>query len=381
MTLASDGDERSLAPAAVDRNSPFYVSSFLHRLAGWAHRHHEFLLGLGRLESRVLSHALGAIRIRMPVYVCGLARSGSTLLHHVLAAHPGVATHRVKDYPLVCTPYWWRQATRRFPPAAPRERAHGDRVQITPDSPEALEEMVWAAFFPHCHDPSVSNLLGAETSHPRFEAFYRDHIRKLLLAEQAERYAAKANYHVARLLYLHRLFPDARFLIPVREPASQIASLMRQHERFSAGERRHPRALAYMQWSGHFEFGLDRRPIHLGDGPQVRAVLEAWDRGEEVRGWARYWALVHEYLHRVLDAEPGLRSAALVVRYEEMCDRPADVLMAVLEHCRMPEAKKLISTFTPQISPPDYYSRSLTAQDLAVIHEETAAAARSWGYI
>jgi hypothetical protein len=68
--------------------------------------HRKFWLGLGRLESSLLGPDLRAVPVTMPVYVCGLARSGSTLLHEIVAAPAGVATHRVKDYPMVYTPYW-----------------------------------------------------------------------------------------------------------------------------------------------------------------------------------------------------------------------------------------------------------------------------------
>src|SRR5205807_7230543 len=185
------------------------------------------------------------------------------------------------------------------PPAPPRERAHQDGVLVSADSPDALEEMLWMAFFPRCHDPSVCNLLGAGDRHPAFESFYRDHIRKLLLAEGATRYAAKNNYHVARLAHLVRLFPDARLLIPVRAPAAHIASLARQQAWFSAGQRKQRRALAFMQRSGHFEFGLDRRPMNLGDGERVQQIMQAWQASEEVRGLALYWDMVYGYLARL----------------------------------------------------------------------------------
>jgi hypothetical protein len=364
----------------VDKTSPFHVPSLLHLLGGCVHRFRRFWLALGRLESRTLAHELSEIPVTRPIYVCGLARSGSTLLHEILSAHPSIATHRIKDYPLVYTPYWWRKATRRRQPTTPRERAHGDRVLVTSESPDALEEMVWMAFFPHCHDPSVSNVLDAELSHPAFESFYQAHLRKLLLAEQAKRYAAKANYHVARLRYLLRLFPDARILLPIREPKGHIASLMRQHERFTAEERKHPRALAYMQRSGHFEFGLDRRPINLGDNERVRSVERAWAEGEEVRGWARYWALVYDYLHALLAADERVRSAALVVRFEDLCNAPAQVLTSVVEHCALSDGEPLIATYAPRISRPDYYRTSFTPKEMAVIEEETAHTAALWGY-
>jgi hypothetical protein len=364
----------------VDKNSPFYVPPLLHLLGGWVHNHQHFWLMLGRLESHVLAAELSRVSLSRPIYICGLARSGSTLLHEVVASHPAVATHRVKDYPLVFTPYWWRQATGRHPPAPPRERAHGDRVWITAESPDAVEEMIWMAFFPKCHDPAVNNELGAKVRHPAFEVFYRTHLRKMLFAERATRYAAKANYHVARLGYLQHLFPDARFLIPVRDPVSHITSLLRQQQRFAAGQRRFPRALAQMRRAGHFEFGRDRRPMNLGDTERVRAIQRAWVHGDEVRGWALYWAMVHDYLADQLATDASLQSAALVVRFEALCDAPADVLGSVFRHCALPDPEPLLEQFTPRVRRPDYYSSPLTAADVALIRAETAGAAARWGF-
>ena len=155
----------------TDKDSPFHVPSFLDVLGGLVHRHRAFWIGAGRLESRLLAEEVRQVPLRMPIYVCGLARSGSTLLHEIISSHPGVATHRSKDYPMLFTPYWWRRATAKLRPQAPRERAHRDGIMVTTESPDALEEMLWMAFFPRCHDPSVSNLLGAADSHPAFESF------------------------------------------------------------------------------------------------------------------------------------------------------------------------------------------------------------------
>jgi Sulfotransferase family len=365
---------------ARDQESPFSVPSFVEFLGGLVHHHRAFWLWLGRVESSRLAEQVRQVPLRMPIYVCGLARSGSTLLHEVVSSHPSVATHRMKDYPMLFTPYWWRRATASLRPAPPRERLHRDGVMVTTESPDALEEMLWMAFFPRCHDPAVCNLLGAEDSHPAFESFYRLHIRKLLLAEGATRYAAKANYHVARLGYLARLFPDARFVIPVRSPAGHIASLLRQHRWFSRGERKHPRALAYMRRSGHFEFGRDRRPIHLGDGERVRRIVSAWSAGDEVRGLALYWDMVYGYLARLLAADARVREAALVVRFEELCAAPAETLRAVFAHCALPDAESIVERHAPGIRSPTYYRSDFSAEDLAVIRAETADTARLWGY-
>jgi hypothetical protein len=364
-------------PSSLSKGSPFYVPPFLDFVGGLVDRFRTFWLGLGQLESSLMEEQLNAVPVRMPVYVCGLARSGSTLLHEIVASAPGVATHRVKDYPMVYTPYWWRWATARQPSTAPRERVHRDRVLITPESPDALEEMLWIAFFPSCHNPSVNNQLPAGSRHPAFEAFYRAHLRKLLFAERATRYAAKANYHVARLAYLVRLFPDAKIILPVRAPASHIASLMRQHRWFCQGQRRHPRALAWMQRSGHYEFGRDRRPMNLGDGKRVRAIQRAWAAGEEVRGWACYWDMVYGHLTRLLDADAQVRAATKVVRFEDLCAAPAQTIRTVLDHCLLPDGERVVARFTPTIRFPDYYQCPFSSAELALIREETASTANA----
>jgi hypothetical protein len=358
-------------------DSPFYVPPFLDFVGSLVDHYRGFWLELGRLETSLLEPRLTAIPIQMPVYVCGLARSGSTLLHEIVASAPRVATHRVKDFPMVYTPYWWRQATVRQKPGIPRERVHRDRMLITPESPDALDEMLWMAFFPRCHDPSVNNQLASGSRNPAFEAFYRAHLKKLLLAEVGARYVAKANYHVARLPYLVRLFPDARIIFPVREPVSHIASLVRQHQWFFRGQRKNPRALAWMQRSGHFEFGRDRRAMNLGDIDRVRSIERAWEAGEEVRGWACYWDMVHNYLVRLLETDVCVRAAVKVVHFEELCAAPAEIIRSVMDHCALPDRELIAAKFAALIRVPDYYKKSFSAAEEAMIEAETTSTANA----
>src|SRR3546814_5879026 len=95
--------------------------------------------------------------------------------------------------------------------------------------------------------------------------------------------------------YLLKLFPDARFVLLLRDPASHIASLMNQQRLFCEGERRHPAALVHMRRIGHFEFGIDRRTINVGDGA-IGDVLQAFESGDEVRGQSLYWATTPTYI-------------------------------------------------------------------------------------
>ena len=299
----------------------FEVTPWIDALGGFIARHRGLWTRIGNLESRLLADELSEVRIRQPIYVAGLARSGSTILLELLARHPDVVSHRYRDYPPVFTPYMWNRLLERTPQrqVEPAERSHKDGIKVTPDSPEALEEVLWMAFFPQLHDPAHSAVLDRQTRNPAFESFYRDHIRKLLRVRGGRRYLAKGNYNVTRLDYLLELFPDARFVIPVRDPRWHIASLIKQHALFCAGGEHNPAAVRHLQRVGHFEFGLDRRPVNAGDPATIEQILACWQQGREVEGWARYWSHVYGHVADRLEASPELRDAALIVRYEDLC--------------------------------------------------------------
>jgi hypothetical protein len=368
------------APAATAEG--FTVAGWMDRLGGFIERHRDFCVRLGNLETRLVADRLSGVEIERPVYICGLARSGTTVLLELLAAHPSVATHRYRDFPPIFTPYLWNRWLAAVPQRAeqPQERTHADRIRITSASPEAFEEPLWMTFFPQLHDPQRSAVLDRTTRNPAFEHFYRDHIRKLLCVRNAARYVAKANYNLTRLAYLHRLFPDARFVVLVRSPASHIASLQKQQRLFEAGCRDNPQARAHLRRVGHFEFGPDRRPINAGDFQAIRAVLQCWAEGRETEGWARYWAAVHRFVIRQLANDAALRRATLLVRYEDLAHDPVETLKSILGHCRLKRVPELLEAGARRLSLPAYYTPQFSAAEEVMIERETAAVARRLGY-
>jgi len=362
-------------------DAAFRVSGFDHFLSGLIANHPRFWIGLGNMETKVLADEIAPVAIEAPIYVTGLARAGTTIALEILAAHPDVATHLYRDFPPVFTPYWWNwfvEKSRKTAPE-PQERAHKDGIMITPDSPEAREEVIWMAFFEALHDPGQSNLLGRDTTNPAFEAFYCDHIRKLLAARNKRRYLSKGNYNVTRIGYLHKLFPDARFVIPIRDPVWHIASLMKQHKLFCNAERGNNRALEHMRRVGHFEFGLDLRPINCGEEAKVREIQELWQAGEDVRGWARYWAMIYGHVSHRMDQDPALRDAAIVLRYEDLCDKPDETIRRMMDHCGLGVDEAVIRAYADGLKPPGYYWPDFSDSELATITEETAVCAEAFG--
>lgn len=375
--MGSNSSARTDAVAAA-----FDVPGSTRMLGALVDRSRPLWVALGNLESRILADELQGIDIVEPIYVTGLARSGTTIVLELIAALPGVVSHRYADYPLLFTPMWWeqirRRAARRGGPAV--ERTHGDGMMVTPESPEAIEEVLWMTFFPDVHDPAKSNVLDGGTHAPEFATFYRDHIRKLLLCRGGRRYAAKGNYNLTRLEYLLRLFEDARFVVPVRDPVSHIASLMRQHARFCEGERANAGALAHMRRIGHFEFGLDRRPINTGDAAAVAEIDRLWSSGREAAGWAIYWSMLYGYIHQRLEQNPALARATKLVRFEDLCDSPEATIRSLLDHCGLHGDDAFVAAFARRLRRPAYYRPDLTAQECADIRALSKETAALFGY-
>ena len=337
---------------------------------------------LGRAESWFLRNKIDKITPQAPIYVMGLARAGTTLLLESITSLPGIAGHRYKDYPFVQLPYAWRSFLGRFATQAhmAQERSHFDGLQVTPESPEAFEEMLWMHFFPQCYTNDSIIGLDGHTRHAEFETYYDNHIRKILLSENADRYVAKGNYNLGRLEYLRRVYPEAKFVIAIRHPLSHIASLIKQHRQFSEMQRKEPRLLEYMRRAGHFEFGLDRRTLRFADDNMPESIHAAWNHGDEVTGWAMYWNMLYARLSRMLKQSPALQNNTLVVKYENLCSSPAKTLAAIGKHCGVEFPADLATNWAQTIHAPAYYSAEYTKEERETIARFTQEAARHFDY-
>lgn len=355
------------------------IDPWVDRIGGWIERHRGLSIRLGNLESRLWADRMRDIDIARPIYVAGIARSGSTILLELLSRHPDLATHRYRDFPALFTPVFWNWFVDRAgsAPQEAKERAHKDRIRVTPESPEAFEEVIWTGFFPKLHTSDGNAVLDADSDNPAFEAFYRDHMRKIIALRGGSRYLAKANYNVTRLGYLLKLFPEARFIVPMRDPVWHVASLMKQHDLFCREGMRDARVTHHLERSGHFEFGLSRRAPVIGNG--AAEVERLWREGDDVAGWAMLWALVYGHLAAALDADAALRAATKIVRYEDLCADPSTSMAAVLEHCGLaPEG--IPERASAEISPPGYYRPGFTDEEVAIIRDRTSAVASAFGY-
>lgn len=332
----------------------------------------------------MLADDLRALEVDRPIFIAGVARSGTTILTEMLSRHPDVTAHRYSDFPNVYTPYWRNWLASRTGPGSlePVERAHRDRIMVTPESPEAVEELIWMMFFEELHRPDVDQVLSFETSNPGFERFHSEHVRKLLLVRGASRYLTKGNYNLTRLAYILKLYPDARIIVPVRHPFNHVASLVKQDRLFDrlAGEDR--RVVRQLRMSGHFEFGPGRRCINVGDHRVAADIQDCLSSDDKIGGWAGYWSSVYGFVLDQFERDPVVRDAVKFVRYEDLCDQPGRQIDRLLDHCRLPaEAFDEIRThYIDQLRAPEYYQPAFSGAEIERMEALAGPIAERLGY-
>lgn len=308
--------------------SDYWLARFCFRFAGLMNR-------LSAAENLFLVADTLDRPIDRPIYISGLARAGSTVLLELISQVPNVGTHRYCDFPFLSIPWLWNKYQQQFsrrPSSISIERPHRDKIQITPESPESMEEPIWQSWFPYIHSTSTVQEISSSKYNARFARFYQEHINKLLLIRNASRYAAKNNYHLTRIDYLFHLFPDARFIIPVRHPIAHVASLIRQHELFCQYAETDARIGPYLQAAGHYEFGPQRVPI-LMQQSSIQEIQCALDKQSDHSAYAIQWRDVYDKPLKLLARNPGLKKQMMFLRHEDFCSNPHASWQQILALC------------------------------------------------
>ena len=355
----------------------FFLAKLVNEIPGVANT-------LNRLESSWMQNRTDRQEIISPIYVTGLARSGTTVVLEMLNQHRDLASHRYLHMVVPYAPHWFQKLAENVPiMTTPSERLHKDGLFVNKNSPEAVEEIFWQRYFDNALDESLSNVLPESTSNPKFEQFYRTNIKKLLLDRKAKRYLAKNNYNVTRMEYLLYLFPEAKFVLMIRNPFDHIASLAKQDQIFKEMESNDPRLLEWTKLIGHREFGSAKVCINVDNYNRINDVRERWNgKDTYVEGWAIYWSSIYEYVHKVLSHNPDVKKAALVVRYEDLCDSPSEIIDKIMAHTNIDSEsfKSVKQHYCNTLRRPTYYKTTYSEKEQEQIIAATGEIATKFGY-
>lgn len=227
------------------------------------------------------------------VFVAGLARSGTTVLLNAIYQSNQFASLSYADMPFILAPNFWAKINPTKKHAKLKERAHGDGIAITTDSPEAFEEVFWKTF-----DKSSFNR----------EQYFKNYISLILKKNLKTRYLSKNNQNIRRLSDIKKYFPQSKILIPFRDPIQHANSLLFQHKKFIEEQQEESFVLNYMRWIYHSEFGLDYEcisPFNL-----------KYEDTMHLNHWLEQWYLTYR---NVLEL-PIKQKPFYFIHYESLCN-------------------------------------------------------------
>jgi hypothetical protein len=232
------------------------------------------------------------------VFISGLARSGTTILMRYLHQTGHFRSLTYLDMPFVLMPNIWKRISYRKTAVEYHERAHRDGIMVGFDSPEALEEVFWRVF---CgKDYILEDRLQLHRVEDNVLAKFKDYVNNILISSgeaNQTRYLSKNNNHVLRLDYLQKIMPGSHIIIPFREPLQHSNSLLNQHIHFSKMQQEDSFSLDYMNWLGHFEFGLNQKSFFLEDDTIFREMgnYPKTDINFWLLNWKNYYSYVNEH--------------------------------------------------------------------------------------
>ena len=126
------------------------------------------------------------------VFITGLARAGTTILLNALYKSNIFASLSYADMPFVLAPNLWSKISFKKKDLELKERAHGDGIKVSTESPEAFEEVFWKTF--------------SEENDDELEEKFRVYVGNIVHKNKKERYLSKNNQNIKRVGLINSIF-------------------------------------------------------------------------------------------------------------------------------------------------------------------------------
>ncbi len=275
--------------------------------------------------------------IDQPVYVMGLARSGTTVVLEILESTGAFHSPTYRDMPFVLCPNLWKGLTKHSRlNAHTANRAHGDGILVGFDSPESFEEVFWRTACEAQAGKALAYATPSKNDLDDFAAYRRlcvlsalSQSSKLEDTAQQLRYLSKNNNNVLRLHELSSL-SGAHLVLIIRDPLATAWSLYKMHKRFTQLQSDDAFVRAYMRWLGHLEFGLGHKPL-------INGVLHLNGLNpEQTDYWLAYWLGIYQNIWNVYEKFPlEHRSRILWMSHERLRQTTAQELARLFNFAKI----------------------------------------------
>jgi len=292
--------------------------------------------------------------------ISGLARAGTTALTTLLHDTRQFHSLSYANMPLLLSPNLWRVFYKPKNDEL-RERSHGDKVMFGYNTVEALEEFFWAVHLKNSYVTTTSlkrHDIGPEV--------YDQYIlyQNLLRADVpgTTKYIAKNNNFILRYESMRKLNKKFVMVILFRDPLEHAFSLLNQHNRYRKFQQEDSFVREYMNWLGHFEFGLNHKYFDF-TSPEV---IKAYDENT-IDYWLRIWI---DYYSYILTLPPD--ENFILLEYQDFLSNPVGVVKTLGKRLKIELRTDNIKLFENQKS--ISFDGNLTLRDEAYdIHKKLVA--------
>jgi hypothetical protein len=220
------------------------------------------------------------------IIISGLARSGTTSILRELAKNACTCSLSYKNMPLVLAPRMQKLLNYFFEiNVKDVERSHQDGLKINTSSYEAFDEVFFQLYEKNIY--TFKNHLIEYNS--MYINSYIEFINHLLIVNNRNIYVTKNNNHILRL---QKIIETGKFkiFITFRNPLMQSASLEKQDSIHSGLHSKDSFALDYMNYLGHYEFGMNKKYFKFKNARVNVLDYEGNDF------WLAQWINYYDYL-------------------------------------------------------------------------------------
>ncbi len=221
--------------------------------------------------------------IDRPIFILGPPRSGTSVLYKTFCTHPDVG--------------FLHHGFKRFP-ESPRFAHLLRQLRLVTGTPKEANQF-WNRYKTRRND-----VMTAEDASPECVAWYRKTIAGVLRAQGKSRFAAKCPPQSVRVPWVDAVFPDALFLVAVRDWRGVVNSTVKKRIRHET----HHKDFWGVRVPGHQE--MKAMPSEHSAARVFRIVHEM------IEGWQRENP---ERFHRVV--------------YSDLCEDPRGILRGVADFC------------------------------------------------
>jgi len=194
------------------------------------------------------------------------------------------------------------------------ERSHQDGIMINNESSEAFDEVFFQVYESNIY--SFKNYLNEyESEHINS---YIEFINHFLITNKRNIYITKNNNHILRL---PQIIESGKFkiLITFRNPLTHAASLEKQDLIHSNLQKENTFVLDYMNYLGHFEFGLNKKYFKFRN---ERVNVTEY---EGIDFWLAQWI---NYYGRIIELTKKYQGINLI-NFEDWCSKEKFLLRRI----------------------------------------------------